>query len=60
MTDEISEFIQGMKDCNDGVEHESKTGAYNRGYAAEYELEQIITNLQGERYGYKNAKRVGK
>ena len=63
MTDEISEInelIKGMKDCHDGVKHESKTDAYNRGYAAQYELEQVMTNLQGVKHGYKNAKGAAK
>ena len=38
------EFLHGQRDCRKGVEHtEGHTKDYDRGYAAQYELEQIKT-----------------
>ena len=53
MDDFSSEFIQGMKDCKDGVWHQDKSDAYNRGFGTQYQHEQNMTNLQGARHGYK-------
>lgn len=39
---EINEYISGMRDCRDGVKHESKTVSYNAGYSAEYTRQQIM------------------
>ena len=39
------EFLKGQKGCKEGVPHETKSESYNRGYAAQYDLEQI----QGEK-----------
>lgn len=43
---DINEFIDGQRDCRDGVPHKDGTESYNAGYAAQYHLEQI----QGARY----------
>lgn len=44
MSEEIeksAEFIRGMKDCADGIEHkEGQSTDYDRGYQAQYEHEQ--------------------
>jgi hypothetical protein len=40
------DFIQGQKDCKAGKLHrEGKSDAYNRGYSAQYTLEQILTEF---------------
>ena len=39
----VSEFIDGQEDCKNGVPHQSGTKSYDRGYAAQYELEQMNT-----------------
>lgn len=42
---EAQKFMQGEKDCADGLAHFSGKGeAYDRGYAAQYEREQKETN----------------
>lgn len=36
------QFLQGQRDCRDGVPHQAGKGAdYDRGYAAQYEADQI-------------------
>ena len=38
------EFAQGQLDCQDGKPHEKgQSESYDRGYAAQYELEQVQT-----------------
>lgn len=38
------QFIQGQRDCRDGKPHEAGKGAdYDRGYAAQYEYEQVAS-----------------
>ena len=38
----VGDFVRGQRDCKNGVPHEAgKSASYDRGYAAEYELEQI-------------------
>lgn len=37
------DFLQGQKDCKAGKAHVSKSVDYNRGYAAQYELEQVLS-----------------
>jgi hypothetical protein len=40
------DFLQGQKDCRNGVEHKPmQSEAYNRGYATQYEKEQIDTEM---------------
>ena len=40
----VSQFIRGQSDCNNGVAAAKDASAsYNRGYAAQYELEQMNT-----------------
>ena len=42
MTDfDEKEFMRGMFDATEGVEHVSQGDSYDRGYSAQYELEQI-------------------
>jgi len=37
-----SDFAQGQRDCSEGVPHaEDRSESYDRGYAVQYELEQI-------------------
>jgi hypothetical protein len=40
-----TEFLQGQQDCIDDVVHVSKNDAYDRGYACQYEIEQVLTEL---------------
>ena len=40
------EFLRGQRDCKEGVAHKSdQSEAYNRGYATEYEKEQLDNEL---------------
>jgi len=39
---EISEYLEGMRDCQKGVIHQSKTPSYDAGYGAEYTRQQIM------------------
>lgn len=44
------DFLRGQYDCSKGVPHKAdKSDAYNRGYAAEYELEQVTSELTKNR-----------
>lgn len=37
------EFMRGQKDCRDGLPHrEGQSESYDRGYAAQYQLEQVL------------------
>jgi len=38
-----SEFVRGQEDARKGVKHESQGEYYNRGYAHEYELQEMIS-----------------
>lgn len=39
---EISDFIQGQKDCHEGIPHrEGMSEDYTRGYRCQYEAEQV-------------------
>ena len=41
---DLFDFIRGQADCRDGVAHKDGHGAsYDCGYAAQYELEQILS-----------------
>lgn len=43
MITDASEFLRGQRDCEQGIPHKSgQSEEYNRGYAAQYELEQIL------------------
>jgi len=47
----VSDFIQGQKDCAEGIPHQSGKGEdYDRGYAAQYELEQVKAEMEGRKY----------
>lgn len=37
----VSDFIDGQADCKNGIPHKSGSEFYDRGYAAQYELEQM-------------------
>lgn len=42
MSDYKQDFNRGARDCQNGVEHKSgDSSAYDRGYSAQYEQEQI-------------------
>ena len=46
MTDFTTEFMRGQQDCMDGNPHQSgQSEEYDRGYAAQYELEEVTTAL---------------
>lgn len=38
------DYLQGMRDCKDGVPHKSgKSQDYDDGYATEYERQEVLT-----------------
>ena len=40
------DFLQGARDCKDGIPHESgKPKAYDDGYGSQYEAEQLATEM---------------
>ena len=40
------EFMQGQRDCRDGIPHkEGESDAYDRGYTAQYQLEQALSEM---------------
>lgn len=40
------DFLRGQRDCRDGIPSlPMQSEAYNRGYAAQYEKEQIATEM---------------
>ena len=46
MNDFVTDFLQGQMDCSKGIPHEEGKGeAYDRGYAAEYESEQVMNEV---------------
>lgn len=48
-------FLQGQRDCQAGIPHESGKGAdYDRGYACQYERDQVATELSRRGYGLKS------
>jgi len=48
ITKYLRDWLDGCRDCRDGVPHTDKGEAYNRGYAFKYELDQIMEH-QNER-----------
>ena len=47
----IDDFLQGQKDCQAGIKHRAHMGsAYDRGYMAEYEREQVLSELSRRRF----------
>lgn len=38
----VFEFMRGQTDCKKGIPHTDQGDDYNRGYRAQYELEQIL------------------
>ena len=47
----IEDFLTGQRDCSVGVEHKPGMGEdYDRGYGAQYELEQIKSEQGGLQY----------
>ena len=46
----VMDFIDGQKDCRDGVEHQSgKSEDYDKGYAAQYELDAMNNERTAQR-----------
>jgi hypothetical protein len=44
--DSASDFLQGQKDCQSGTEHKPNMSRdYDRGYRAEYQKEQVMSEL---------------
>jgi len=42
----INDYLDGQKDCENGTPHKAgRSESYDRGYAAQYELEQIATEV---------------
>ena len=40
---DLNQFLLGMRDCEKGIPHKAgMSESYDRGYAAQYELEQIM------------------
>lgn len=40
------DFLQGQRDCKDGVLHEAgKSAHYDAGYSSQYEAEQLATEM---------------
>lgn len=39
------EFMRGQRDCINGIPHKSDSKDYDRGYAAQYELEQVTEKI---------------
>ena len=55
MSDFSTDFMQGQRDCREGIPHQSGKGeAYDRGYACQYEAEQCLTEM-----GLRQEKRIG-
>jgi len=51
---DTDEFLQGQKDCRDGIPHEQGSSEdYTRGYAAQFEIEQIRDFYTDEERGPK-------
>lgn len=45
----INEFIDGQRDCKEGVPHKPGMGeSYDTGYGVQYELEQIHNEMTNE------------
>ena len=43
---DTNEFLRGQQDCKVGVEHKpNQHPDYDRGYGAEYEAEQLLTEM---------------
>ncbi len=52
-TEQQNDFLQGQRDCRDGVTHKpGKSEYYDRGYAAQYEWEQVYGHWLGELMGH--------
>ena len=41
MSLDAEEFMQGQRDCKDGIPHRKGTDSYIRGYAAQCAMEQV-------------------
>ena len=45
MSNPVVDFVDGQQDCRDGIPHQADRGKdYDRGYAYEYEAEQVFTH----------------
>lgn len=42
------DFLRGQRDCQKGAYKPNQGDSYNRGYAAQYELEQVQDALGGQ------------
>ena len=40
---DAKEFMRGQKDCKNGKPHKDQGEDYNRGYAAQYAMEQALS-----------------
>ena len=49
----MDDFLQGQRDCKNGISHEHKTEAYNRGYATQYAMEQTLTEITRKQDEYR-------
>ena len=46
MSDFIADFLKGQSDCEKGIPHEAgKSSDYDRGYEAQYAMEQVRAEL---------------
>ena len=46
MSDYADDFLNGQRDCKEGVAHEAgKSKAYNDGYSAQYEFDQVRNEM---------------
>ena len=49
MSDFINDFLQGEKDCQEGIPHEDgKSEAYDSGYSSRYQHEQNMSALDNK------------
>lgn len=39
------DFLRGQRDCQNGIPHTTGSESYNRGYAAQYQHEQNMTEI---------------
>ena len=50
MTKEMDDYLRGMRDCQEGIEHQSgQTKDYDRGYGYQYIQEQNLAVLSERR-----------
>lgn len=44
MNNPIDQFIQGQRDCREGIPAQSQDEAYISGYGFQYQCEQVLTH----------------